>query len=38
MAYPDPAALPAIANAIGRAYVPDLTAGQAIRLLQKLRD
>jgi phosphatidylglycerol lysyltransferase len=38
MAYPDPAALPAIANAIGRAYVPNMTAGQAIRLLAKLRD
>jgi phosphatidylglycerol lysyltransferase len=37
LAYPDPAALPAIGLAIGRAYLPDLTAGQSARLLSRLR-
>jgi lysylphosphatidylglycerol synthetase-like protein (DUF2156 family) len=32
MTYPDSAALPAIGNAIGRAYLPDMTAGQLARL------
>jgi lysylphosphatidylglycerol synthetase-like protein (DUF2156 family) len=32
MTCPDPAALPAIGTAIGRAYLPDLTAGQVARL------
>ncbi|NMI00745.1 DUF2156 domain-containing protein [Pseudonocardia sp. K10HN5] len=32
MAYPDPTALPAIGNAIGRAYLPRLSARQATRL------
>ncbi|AHH97820.1 DUF2156 domain-containing protein [Kutzneria viridogrisea] len=36
MAYPDPSALPAIGNAIGRAYLPDLTARQGLRLARKL--
>ncbi|NUT35620.1 MAG: DUF2156 domain-containing protein, partial [Hamadaea sp.] len=36
MAYPDPAALPAIGNAIGRAYLPHMTAGQGLRLARKL--
>ena len=37
MAYPDPAALPAIANAITKSYLPHLTARQGSRLLRKLR-
>lgn len=37
LAFPDPAALPAIAAAIGRAYLPHLTARQAARLLGRLR-
>jgi phosphatidylglycerol lysyltransferase len=37
LAYPDPVALPAIGLAIGRAYLPDLTAGQSARLLSRLR-
>lgn len=36
MAYPDPAALPIIATAIGRAYLPHLTARQGSRLLRRL--
>jgi len=36
MAYPDPAALGSIATAIGRAYLPHMTSGQAFRLLRKL--
>lgn len=36
MCYPDPAALPAIGNAIGRAYLPHTTAGQMVRLSRKL--
>lgn len=36
LAYPDPAALPAIGFAIGRAYLPDLTARQSARLLARL--
>jgi lysylphosphatidylglycerol synthetase-like protein (DUF2156 family) len=37
MAYPDQAALPSIATAIGRAYVPHLTAKQGSGLLRRLR-
>jgi phosphatidylglycerol lysyltransferase len=37
LAYPDPAALPAIGLAIARAYLPDLTARQSARLLTQLR-
>lgn len=37
MAYPDSAALPAIATAIGRAYLPRLGAGHALLLLRQLR-
>jgi lysylphosphatidylglycerol synthetase-like protein (DUF2156 family) len=37
MAYPDPAALPGIANAITKAYLPHLTARQGTRLLRRLR-
>ncbi|TVT24860.1 DUF2156 domain-containing protein [Amycolatopsis rhizosphaerae] len=33
MAYPDAAALPSIGNAVTRAYLPRLTAQQAVRLL-----
>jgi phosphatidylglycerol lysyltransferase len=35
--YPDPAALGPIVIAIGRAYLPNLTSRQALRLLAKLR-
>lgn len=34
LAYPDPAALPAIGNAIGRAYLPHLSARHATRLVR----
>jgi lysylphosphatidylglycerol synthetase-like protein (DUF2156 family) len=37
MAYLDSAALPAIATAIGRAYLPHLGASEALRLLRRLR-
>jgi lysylphosphatidylglycerol synthetase-like protein (DUF2156 family) len=37
LTYPDPAAIGSIATAIGRAYLPDLTSRQALRLLTKLR-
>jgi phosphatidylglycerol lysyltransferase len=37
LTYPDPAAIGSIATAIGRAYLPDLTSRQALRLLMKLR-
>ena len=37
LSYPDPAALGSIATAIGRAYLPHLTARQALHLLTKLR-
>jgi phosphatidylglycerol lysyltransferase len=37
LAYPDPAAIGSIATAIGRAYLPNLTSRQALRLLTKLR-
>ncbi|MFF2077743.1 rhomboid family intramembrane serine protease [Kitasatospora sp. NPDC058162] len=36
MAYPDPAALPGITRAIGKAYLPHLTAAQGVRLMRKL--
>ncbi|MBS2535588.1 rhomboid family intramembrane serine protease [Catenulispora sp. NF23] len=36
MLYPDPATLPAIGNAIGRAYLPHTTPGQLMRLSRKL--
>jgi len=36
LAYPDPAALGSIATAIGRAYLPGLTARQAARLTRRL--
>jgi lysylphosphatidylglycerol synthetase-like protein (DUF2156 family) len=37
MVYTDVAALPAIANAVGRAYLPDLGASDTLRLLRHLR-
>jgi lysylphosphatidylglycerol synthetase-like protein (DUF2156 family) len=37
LAYPDPVALPAIGLAIGRAYLPELTARQSARLVGRLR-
>lgn len=36
MAYPDPAALPRIANAIGRAYLPNMGARQGLRLVRRV--
>jgi lysylphosphatidylglycerol synthetase-like protein (DUF2156 family) len=36
MVYPDPMALPTIANAISRAYLPNLTTRQATRMLRAL--
>ncbi|MEY9894915.1 phosphatidylglycerol lysyltransferase [Catenulispora sp. MAP5-51] len=36
IAYPDPVALPAITNAIGRAYLPRTTPGQMLRLSRRL--
>ena len=36
MLYPDPATLPAIGNAIGRAYLPHTTPAQLVRLSRKL--
>jgi lysylphosphatidylglycerol synthetase-like protein (DUF2156 family) len=37
LCYPDPAALPTIALAITRAYLPDLTARRSARLLARMR-
>ncbi|MFC4604331.1 bifunctional lysylphosphatidylglycerol flippase/synthetase MprF [Rhodococcus kronopolitis] len=34
MTFPDPAALPSIGNAIGRAYLPDVSLGQGLRLVR----
>lgn len=36
MAYPDPSTLPATGDAIGRAFLPDLTARQGLRSARKL--
>lgn len=36
MAFPDPAALASIGNAVGRAYLPDASFGQQVRLVGKL--
>jgi lysylphosphatidylglycerol synthetase-like protein (DUF2156 family) len=36
MVYPDSAALPAIANALTRAYLPDLSLGERLQLLRKV--
>ncbi|MDJ0339998.1 phosphatidylglycerol lysyltransferase domain-containing protein [Streptomyces sp. H10-C2] len=36
MCYPDPAALPTITRAIGKAYLPHLTAAQGVRLVRQL--
>ncbi len=36
MVFPDPAALPAIGLAVGRAYLPDVSLGQGRRLLTQL--
>ncbi len=38
MAYQDPAALPAIANALARAYVPDISFGQGLSLARRIVD
>ncbi|MEY9874563.1 phosphatidylglycerol lysyltransferase [Streptacidiphilus sp. MAP12-33] len=35
MVYPDPAQLPALANAIGKAYLPHVTPAQMLRLSRK---
>lgn len=37
MTYPDPAAIGSIATAIGRAYLPQLTSRQGLRLLTRIR-
>ena len=37
MAYADPVALPRIAQAIGRAYLPEVSTSRAIKLLWRLR-
>lgn len=36
MTFPDPAALPSIGNAVGRAYVPELSLGQGMRLVRTM--
>lgn len=36
MVYPDVAALPAIANAVGRAYLPEISFGQGVNLARKV--
>ncbi|MFJ1708108.1 phosphatidylglycerol lysyltransferase domain-containing protein [Kitasatospora sp. NPDC088346] len=36
MVYPDPAALPSITRAIGKAYLPHLTPAQGVRLMRRL--
>ncbi|MEV6206027.1 phosphatidylglycerol lysyltransferase domain-containing protein [Kitasatospora sp. NPDC051914] len=36
MVYPDPAALPAITRAIGKACLPHMTPGQGVRLMRRL--
>lgn len=36
MAYPDSAALPGIANALTRAYLPDLSLGERLHLVRKV--
>lgn len=36
MTFADPAALPSIGNAIGRAYLPDVSIGQGVSLIRKL--
>jgi lysylphosphatidylglycerol synthetase-like protein (DUF2156 family) len=38
MTFPDPAALPSIGNAIGRAYLPDVSFGQSVRLVKTMID
>ncbi|MCG2623720.1 DUF2156 domain-containing protein [Arthrobacter sp. I2-34] len=38
LAYPDPAALPRIGNAVARAYLPNVSARQTVALLQKVLD
>ena len=36
MSYPDPAALPAIANALARAYLPHVSVGQGLTLARRI--
>jgi lysylphosphatidylglycerol synthetase-like protein (DUF2156 family) len=36
MAYPDPVALPAIGSAIGKAYLPEASAGEYVALARTL--
>ncbi|WP_346764789.1 DUF2156 domain-containing protein [Rhodococcus sp. HNM0569] len=36
MAFPDPAALPSIGNAVGRAYLPNVSVGESVRLVRTL--
>jgi lysylphosphatidylglycerol synthetase-like protein (DUF2156 family) len=37
LTYPDPTALPAIGNAVGRAYLPTITLRQAARMITAYR-
>jgi phosphatidylglycerol lysyltransferase len=36
LTFPDPPALPAIGNAVGRAYLPGITLRQAARMLRSV--
>jgi phosphatidylglycerol lysyltransferase len=36
MAYPDPAALPAVATALTRAHLPNLDTARAVELVRRL--
>ncbi|CAM3107924.1 DUF2156 domain-containing protein [Prescottella defluvii] len=36
MCFPDPVALPSIGNAVGRAYLPEVSLGQGVRLVRTL--
>lgn len=36
MCFPDPVALPSIGNAVGRAYLPEVSFGQGVRLVRTL--
>ncbi|MGA9872991.1 MAG: rhomboid family intramembrane serine protease [Rhodococcus sp. (in: high G+C Gram-positive bacteria)] len=36
MTFADPAALPSIGNAVGRAYLPDVSVGQGVRLVRTM--
>jgi len=36
MTFADPAALPSIGNAVGRAYLPEVSVGQGMRLVRTM--